>query len=225
KRVRRLSLSSGSLTKGPYLWFRFITESVALETAKRITEYNRHCLALQQRRVSTWEEVAAMDRWIAKRRDHLAGRIVERIEPPDAGGAYRTTEFNSMDFLAVNPQRDAQIGRIFGPEVLELLREDRRCMIREIFGARPLHRLPRSQRSVNFYRFYLDRLSRGRVLLAPFFFLSAIWWLLRSVVEKTVVIVREITRPESISESRESGRAPFAVALRKIHRMKAPGLL
>lgn len=225
KRVRSLSLASGSMFSGPYLWFRFITESVSLESAKRITEYNRHCLTLDQRQVASAEEVEEMEQWMAARRAHLEGRIIEKLDPPDAGAIYRTTEFNSMDFLSNNLHRDAEIARIFGSEVLELLQADRRCMIREIFGTRPLHQMPRSKRSINFYRSYLNLLSRGRVLLAPLFFLGVIWWSLRSVVQKTLAVVREILRPQEVGEQRESGRAPFRVALRKIHRMKAPGLL
>ena len=99
KRVRKLSLAHGSILSGPYLWFRFITESISLETAKRITEYNRHCLSLEQRSVSTEAEVAAMANWLAKRRQEVEGRILEKIDPPYAGTVYRTTEFNSLDFL------------------------------------------------------------------------------------------------------------------------------
>ena len=38
-------------------------------------------------------------------------------------------------------------------------------------------------------------------------------------------IVREVVDPDLAMQRREVGAAPFAVALRKIHRMKAPGLL
>jgi hypothetical protein len=78
---------------------------------------------------------------------------------------------------------------------------------------------------VNFYRFFLNRLSRGRVLLAPLLFLGSVWWAIRNVVGKTVDIVKEILQPETAGLDRESGTATFRVALRKIHRMKAPGLL
>ncbi len=225
KRVKKLSLASGSILTGPYLWFRFITESVSLETAKRITEYNRHCITLQQRAVSSPEEIQDMEEWMAKRRAQIEGRIVEKLDPPDSGAVYLTTEFNSMDFLAVNERRDAQIKRVFGPEILEVLQLDRRNMIREIFGTRPLHRLPQSKRSVNFYRFFINRLSHGRVLLAPILFLGAVWWLVKSGISRVSGIVHEILSPETANARRGSGRAPFRVALRKIHRMKAPGLL
>ncbi|MCA8955944.1 MAG: ion transporter, partial [Planctomycetes bacterium] len=225
KRVRRLSLASGSLLSGPYLWFRCITESVSLEAAKRVTDYNRHCLTLQQRAVSEPAEVADMDSWLAMRGQRVDGRILERLDAPDVGDAFRTTEFNAMDFLSDNPQRMAQLERVFGGEVVGLLRRDRQRMIREIFGTKPLHRLPRSRRSINVYRFFRARLSRGRILLAPLAMLGAFGWVVRSVLQRLVGIVREILWPERAGNRGRLGTAPFRVALRKIHRMKAPGLL
>jgi len=225
KRVRKLSLQDGSLFGGPYLWFRFITESVAVETAKRITEYNRNCLTLEQRRVAPAADGKRMDDWIAKKLDDQGGRSLEKLPPPGRGDLYHTTEFNALDFLAGDADRDARLERVFGKKVLQALDRDRESMIREIFGTRPMHHLPRSKRSVNFYRFYSERLSSGRIFLLPLYLL---WAMLRfggRFVGKTRQIVREILRPHTAEEARVSGRAPFSVALRKIHRMKAPGLL
>src|SRR5262249_48121367 len=50
RRLRRLALAEGTVFGGPYLWFRFIVESAALEAGKRIIEYNRYCLSKEQRR-------------------------------------------------------------------------------------------------------------------------------------------------------------------------------
>jgi hypothetical protein len=49
--------------------------------------------------------------------------------------------------------------------------------------------------------------------------------MVRNIYGKTATVVREILQPESAGADRQSGAAPFRVALRKIHRMKAPGLL
>jgi len=225
KRVRRLSLEGGSIFSGPYLWFRFITESIALETAKRITEYNRHCLSLQQRRVASDDDVRQMQRWLQQREAETEGRILEKVTPPGEGSVFRTTEFNALNFLSLDPRRDAQIEKIFGPEVLSVLRKDRRNMIREIFGTKPLHELPRSKRTVNFFAFYQRRLSRGRILLLPALFAMLMVRFVLMVCSTTTKIVREILRPESSKVRRQRSHASFAVALRKIHRMKAPGLL
>src|SRR5262249_52558551 len=53
-------------------------------------------------------------------------------------------------------------------------------------------------------------------------------WMLSGVVfvvRRIGAIVREILRPERAAAERQSGRAPFVVALRKIRRMRGPGLL
>ena len=90
---------------------------------------------------------------------------------------------------------------------------------------RPLDRLPRSRRTLNVYRLYQRRMSRGRVLLLPVLLALGSLRGLVLLIQRTSGIVREILDPESAQRRRESGVAPFAVALRKIHRMKAPGLL
>jgi hypothetical protein len=224
KRLKQLSLVEGSLFRGPFVWFRFITESVAVETAKRVTDYNRHCLTLVQRRVATPEQRLAFARWLRKRRRPRSGRM-ERMPAPDEGLLYHTTEFNALDFLSTDAQREQHIARVFGERILRMLCRDRRTMIREIFGTRPLHELPRTQRTLNVYAFYRSRLSRGRVLVAPWYVARLMLRVASLSLAKVVQIVREILAPEQAAEMRERGRAPFAVALRKIHRMKGPTLL
>lgn len=225
KRLKKLRLDDGSVFRGPFLWFRFITESAAVEAAKRIAEYNRHCLTLLQQQRADAVELAAMRGWLQQRRDPRAGRSPERTDAPDAGARYRTTEFNALDFLAADEQRDAHLRAVFGDEVVATVRQDRRNMIREIFGMRPLQKLPRSVRSFNAYRSYRARLSHGRVFLAPLFGLWRVLSTLRWGIGKVGMVVREVLRPSLALQQREIGAAPFAVALRKIHRMKAPGLL
>lgn len=225
RRLRRLSLTDGSLFGGPYLWFSFITESIAVETAKRVTEYNRHCLTLEQRRFASEAEVSAFQQWLSRRRLEMTGRTLQKLPPPGGGLLYRTTEFCALDFVSGIRERDEHVEAAFGPEVLDLLRTDRQNMVREVFGMRPLNRLPRSRRSFNFYTFYGRHLSGGRVLLLPVFLA---WTFVRGigfVIGKTAGTVREILRPHQAQRRRLSGRAPFSVALRKIRRMKAPGLL
>lgn len=166
----------------------------------------------------------AMRDWLERRRDPRGGRT-----PKDSDGrsqhGYQTTEFTALDFVGGDPERDRHIGALFGDEVLEVVRIDRRTMVREIFGTRPVHHLPQQDRSFNPLRFYERRLSRGRVLLAPLLlalrFLRSFGWLVGRVRR----IVREVLDPELAMQRREIGQAPFAVAQRKIHRMKAPGLL
>jgi hypothetical protein len=63
------------------------------------------------------------------------------------------------------------------------------------------------------------------VLLAPLLLLWRFFRTIGWVISKVRHIVREVLDPDVAMQRREIGEAPFAVALRKIHRMKAPGLL
>ena len=225
KRLRKLKLDEGSVFSGPYLWFSFITESIAVEAAKRIAGYNRYCIPLAERAQASPVAMAAMSDWLLRRRDPRGARSpAERVQSTSMQ-AYPTTEFTALDFVGGDPERDQHIAGLFGDDVLAVVQLDRRTMAREIFGARPVHHLPKQERSFNPLRFYQRRLSHGRVLLAP---LLLLWRFVRSIgwlVGRVRAIVREVLDPELAMQRREPGEAPFAVALRKIHRMKAPGLL
>ncbi|MCA8965528.1 MAG: hypothetical protein KDC48_11625, partial [Planctomycetes bacterium] len=225
KLLRKLRLDDGTIFRGPFLWFSFITESIAVEAAKRIAGYNRCCLPLADQARAGDAERERMQLWLAWRRDPRAGRTIGAKAGLLVGDHCATTEFTALDFVGADPERDRHLAATFGDEVLAVLRQDRRNMVREIFGTRPVHQLPKHERSFNPLRFYRRRLSRGRVLLAP---LLLLWRFVRSigwVVLRTRQIVREVFDPELAMARREAGVAPFAVALRKIHRMKAPGLL
>ncbi|MBL8727884.1 MAG: ion transporter [Planctomycetes bacterium] len=225
RRLRKLRLDDGSLLSGPYLWFRFITESVAVESAKRIAGYNQFCIPLLALAHATPAEREAMQDWLRRRRDPRGGRTLGQRGKAKAPVGFPTTEFTALDFASADGQRDRHIAELFGEQVLEVLQFDRRTMVREIFGTRPVHNLPQHERSFNPLRFYRRRLSHGRVLLAP---LLLLWRFVRSIgwlVARLRQIVREVVDPELAMQRREVGAAPFAVALRKIHRMKAPGLL
>ncbi len=225
KRLRKLRLDDGSLLTGPYLWFRFITESIAVESAKRIVGYNRFCVPLAEREHASPAQIAAMEAWLERRRDPRGGRTIGELPWAERSHSHPTTEFTALDFVGGDPERDRHIASLFGDEVLDVVRTDRRTMVREIFGTRPVHHLSKENRAFNPLRFYRRRLSHGRVLLAP---LLLAWRFVRSVgwlIVRVRQIVREVFDPDLAMQRREIGSAPFAVALRKIHRMKSPGLL
>lgn len=224
KRLRKLRLDDGSLFGGPYLWFSFITESIAVEVAKRIEGYNRYCIPTTELDVATPAQRDAMAAWLLRRRDPKSGRTLAASESVRVD-AYPTTEFTAIDFVGADAERDKHIAAIFGDEVVEVMRIDRRTMVREIFGTRPVNHLPKHERSFNPLRFYRGRMSHGRVLLAPLLLVWRFCRLIGWLVQRVRQIVREVLDPELAMQRREAGAAPFAVALRKIHRMKAPGLL
>ncbi|MGE3172216.1 MAG: hypothetical protein AB7O97_06270 [Planctomycetota bacterium] len=225
KRLWQLRLDDGSVLRGPFLWFRFITESITVETSKRIAEYNRRCVPLERLAELSPARRQALHDWLQQRRDPKAGRTVERLESPDAASGYTTTEFHALHFLTVDRARDDHVRALFGDEVLAALQQDRRNMIREIFGMRPARELASSTRAFNAWNLYWSRLSHGRVFLLPVWAIArafgGVWWFGGRMRQ----IVREVLRPQLAQQQRESGAATFGVALRKIHRMKAPGLL
>ncbi len=224
KRLRALRLDEGTLFRGPYMWFRFITESVAVETSKRILDYNRRCVPLDQRRALSQEGERELGDWLRSRMDPRKGRTIVR-QSSRSGGGFATTEFHALHFLTREPERDAHVEAVFGSDVLAALRADRRNMIRAIFGMRPADERNGASRQFNPWRSYWSRWSHGRALLAP---LLLPLQLLRTVawaVARIRRIVREVTNPELEMQRIAPPVATFAVALRKIHRMKAPGLL
>ena len=225
KRLRALRLDEGTVFRGPFLWFRFITESVAVEASKRILEYNRRCVPLEQRASLPPERERELVAWLRSRMDPKAGRTIEREAARPRGSAFATTEFHALHFLTCERERDAHVELVFGSDVLAALRADRRNMVRAIFGMRPADEANGSSRTFNPWRFYWSRLSHGRVLLAPLLlplrFVRSVAW----AVARVRQITREVLTPDLEMRRRVEPVATFAVAMRKIHRMKAPGLL
>ena len=66
-----------------------------------------------------------------------------RLARREAGAFLETVEFTAVDFLADDPERDAEIHARFGPQVAELVRRDRQQNVRRAFRSFPLHELPR----------------------------------------------------------------------------------
>lgn len=217
--LAKLDLSSErALPTGPYLWFRFITDSLAEKTAKLVLEYNRHAVPLEHRHLVPAERLAQMQAWLQRRQgDNRRGR--RRLLDLDPGGVSR---FTSLHFLGTDPVRDTQVAREFGQEVLERLREDRRAMIRSVFGCYPFEQLPRERRTFNPYRLYHRWLGRGLFLVLPLrLFLHAFVYALRGI-RRLVILVRTQLRPGAGPRQQPPSWAPLAVALRKVNRMRRP---
>ena len=97
KKLERLSLERGSiLTLGPYFWFRFITESLSIETAKLIVEYNTCCIPKGQLILASEESRAQFERFLAERSSRRpsidAGEEKDNVE-------LATASFTAFDFL------------------------------------------------------------------------------------------------------------------------------
>ena len=108
--------------------------------------------------------------------DHALGCIspsdrtvpLRRSPRREAGAFLETVEFTAVDFLADEPERDAEIHARFGPQVAELVRRDRQQNVRRAFRSFPLHELPLAARTINPFAFYETHLAGGRIALLPF---------------------------------------------------------
>jgi len=224
KRIKKLDLSRDqALFGGPLLWFRFITESLALETAKLLLEYNQKAIPVQEleyRRRMEPERVKRYQRWLQAR---LQGSGIS--EPKRKDRQLGPADFTALHFLSMDPKREHWIRERYGEDVLRAVQQDRRRLIRHIFGTWPFHRLPRPERTVNFYQIYRSRFSGGRIVMLPFFvlglYLRFLWWLGKKVHRA----VQEIRSPEKVNRSLQGLDAPYHVAKRKIERMRKPILV
>ncbi len=217
KRLLKLDLERSGLMIGPHFWFEQITHAVSIKVARLCSSYNLHALPLEQRDHASPEELDRHQRLVAGA-DDLA------VEP-GAGLDYKSSFFHVLHFLTPDKLWLEEVQRVFGPELRERLEKDRQRLVRCVFGTRPLHELPRDLRSFNPFHFYTGRLSGGRFLLLPikllFVWIRLLWVLGRLAYRS----VREILDPRRGSGERSPYEAPFAVAQRKLRRMKKPLLL
>ncbi len=132
-----------------------------------------------------------------------------------------TVEFTAVDFLADDPDRDAEIGARFGPQVAELVRRDRQQNVRRAFRSFPLHELPLSSRTINPFALYESYLAGGRVMLLPFHAMGAVARALGVAIRSIYRVVGEILHPRVDQEDSVPADTYWA-ALRKIHRMRKP---
>ncbi len=221
RRLDRLALEKDRLLGlGPYLWFRFISESLSIETAKLVMEYNSCCIPQRRLPYVSDELRQRHERFLERRRRRDAGASRSRRLPVD-GSSMVTTEFHALHFLLAEEERDERIERIFGAEVRRMLVADRRAMVRDIFGTWPYHLLPRSTRRINPYRIYFKYLGGARVLLLPFVLAGRALGIVAHIVRRLIRIVGEVLGKASPVDERPRV-AGFDVALRKINRMRKP---
>ena len=245
KRLRRLDLAgTRSWLRGPYLWFRFISRSLAQQTAKLVVDYNAHALTLDRAASADEDQIRRYVEWLA-RRSHtpieqleLPAEFRRRLDPPSGGTddpaagkrngrgrEFQGNEFTAVHFLSADPDLEADVRRRYGKELAELMRRDRRDNIRRVFRTYPLHRWPKEQRTFNALSLHTRYLAGGRVLLLPLRLLrvsvrltllaaAQLWRFVRDVLYPTVDDLDPLAEPD-----------PFAVAVRKIHRMRKPVFL
>jgi hypothetical protein len=139
----------------------------------------------------------------------------------EAGAFLETVEFTAVDFLADDPDRDAEIHARFGPQVAELVRRDRQQNVRRAFRSFPLHELPLAARTINLFSFYEAHLAGGRITLLPFLLLRALGRAFIAAFRSVVRVVNEILHPQ-VDRQQIVPADTYWAALRKIHRMRKP---
>lgn len=239
-RLRQLDLTHARASfRGPYVWFHFISRSLAQHTAKLIVDYNAFALPLSRAATAADRDVLRHTQWLSRRLRtapeqidlpaSLDVRYRALAERPPAdendggrGRCFPSNDFTSVHFLSDQPEYEADVRRRYGDLVADLMRKDRRDNIRRVFRTYPFHRLPREERIFNPLSLYQRHMAGGRVLWLP---VKMVWWTAVAVflvVRQIWRFVREVLHPSVGDLSGLEEADPFAVAVRKIHRMRRP---
>ena len=209
---------------GPYFWFRFITESLAIETAKLVMEYNTSCIALEELPFASPAKRKRFEAFLEARKapwevavERCAGKSIQCLAEP-----MTTDDFTALHFLTSDVELEETIGARFGESVLAALRRDRRGMVRDIFGTRPYHLLSREGRSFNPYRLYQRYLGGALFLLLPLVVVYGALRIVSAGLRDVLRLMLDILGAQSAQASQPSRAAGFDVAVRKINRMRKP---
>jgi hypothetical protein len=149
----------------------------------------------------------------------VGGRAAARRREAEA--FLETVEFTAVDFLADDPDRDAELRGRFGPQVADLVQRDRQQNVRRAFRSFPLHELPTSSRTINPFILYENYLSGGRIALLPLYLAAAVARILGFALRSVYRVVHEILHPQ-VDQDRSVPPDTYWAALRKIHRMRKP---
>ena len=214
RKLGRLDLEAGGIFSGPFLWFDLMTHAVALKVSRLCSTYNLHLVAK-----SKWK--GASEDAKKKHMDLLRERCDVEAEPAK-DRPFRGSFFHVLHFLDSDEIWTREIESEFGPEVCEKLIKDREHLVRELFGTRALHLMPRDKRCFNPYDFYQSKIGGGRIVLLPFKIFVAclkLSWILIRLAAKSA---RDILDPRIKTTDHVDSQAPFSVARRKLERMKKP---
>ncbi len=232
KELSRLDLEKHRIFTGPYLWFTLMTQSIAHNSAQLLIEYNKHCIAESLMEAQPEEVQKRYNEWICRRLKKVIyappvpteemAMPKKRKKRKNAIPLYLTNQFNALHFLTLDPDQDETIRFHFGEKLYQVFLKDRKELIRTVFGTYPLRKMPRSERSINFYKLYQKYMAGGRIFFLPFtlsgYFLSALWKIVKWIYSK----IKEILHPLECYKTPISPEADFEVAVRKINRMRKP---
>jgi len=204
--------------KGPYLWFQFISQSIAHSVACLLVEYNRRAIPLDELEHCSDDLKSAYTSWLG-----TATTIeTDTTNPSEEESRYVTTAFTALHFLDPDERREAEVESRFGPAVLHRMKMDRSLMIRRTFGTFPMHLRPRGERVVNLFALYEGWIAGGRVFLLPLFLLFAGLKGLGRLIAWIYHAAQDIRYPERRAIRIDAAQADFSVAERKINRIRGP---
>lgn len=220
KAQEALDLESSRSLLGPHLWFSLITHSISQRSARLIINYNSHCIPTKA--VENFSEPMQhrFESWLA---DHGDSRGADsRSQEKESSVGFSTQAFSALDFLFADPKREAAIEDEFGPEVMGFLQDDRKNLLRKIFGNYPFHKWPTSRRSINPYQLYWNYVGNGRIFILPF---RLVWIGLMLVgwsIGRFAGMIRSVLVSNETFEPQAESPDPYSVAMRKLNRMRKP---
>ncbi len=241
RRLRRLDLAGtrGSL-RGPYLWFHFVSRSLAQHTARLVVDYDAFAIPLDRVATASDEEVRRYGAWLAERCARpldelpLPPALGERLAAIPAKGNddaeqvnpraidFQGTDFTAIHFLSADATVEEEIRRRYGPLVADMVRRDRRDNIRRVFRTYPFHHWPKERRSFNPLTFYQRHLAGGLVLLFPLKLLAWSLMVVSRLSRLMATFVRDVLHPSATELAPLEEPDPYSVALRKIDRLRKP---
>lgn len=211
RRRERCSLANRSASLfQPQFYFQLMTDTLSVEVAKLIIEYNRYAVPLHELDQLTEPERSEYHGWLNEedKGRRKRGSLLWQTE-------FRTTFFNAQHFLSPDPQVLTAIEETFGPDMVRRVRNDRSALIQELYGLWPVN-----LGSVNPYRLYQTYCASFRIFFLP---LLLIWLGLKGTVfsvKRTSLMLKEIRGRVPDGDIRRNQPAPFSVAKRKICRMR-----
>ena len=229
KELEKLDLNSGSIFRGPYLWFSLITESIANNTAQITVDYNQHALPKAMIPLQFEEAVEQYRTWLNKKSSSHHIELSEEVKQTGKKHKkykflcpkYLTSHFTALHFLTVNPAQDEIIRLNFEENLYKTFLEERKELIRKVFGSYPLHNLPKPIRTVNLYSFYQDYMAGGKIFTFPIrtlgWGLAGSWMLTKWLYKK----FKEVLNP-ALENTPLALHVDFKTAVRKINRMRKP---
>jgi hypothetical protein len=220
KQIEKLDLGTQRSLIGPFMWFNLITQSISQASAQLVIDYNRFALPLHGREYSSPKMRTLFEQWLA----HKHGEGMSHAELEEAKRdlpLFNTTDITILQILAEQKSYKRYIKARFGDEVLELLNDDQKKLIRGIFSCYPLYQLPKPIRTLNPYQLYNEFIQGGQIFWLPFRVIGLVFKGLMLGLKWTKEKIDEIRFPDKI-RSEIVPQKDFVVAQRKIDRMRKP---